>query len=288
MILLTGGTGRTAQLLTPLLHKANQHVILTSRSGIVDPSQPSQSSHPVRFDWKDASTYEHPFKAAGSDPIDRVLLVLPPTLGWFPYAQTFIDFAIAKGVKRFVLLSATVCDIGESDMGRVHEYLAQVGVDYCILRPTWFFENFTTEQVESIRDENTLYTATEDGKVPWISVEDIADEACSALLAEGKYDIERFILGPDLYSYDEIAELLSSILGRTITHTRLSETEVTNLCLSAGLQREWAEYLSSLDVGIAHGSEERVFSRPDKVTGKRRLPDFLKANRNCWIVPSDV
>ena len=135
MILLTGGTGKTSQHLAPLLEKANQHVLLTSRSGTVEPYQPSR---PVLFDWEKISTHQHPFTVAGSDHIDRVFLVLPMKVGLFPHVKAFIDLAISKGVKRFVLLSATVCDLGETDMGCTHEYLMKSGVQYCVLKPTWF------------------------------------------------------------------------------------------------------------------------------------------------------
>lgn len=85
-------------------------------------------------------------------------------------------------------------------------------------------------------------------------------------------------------SVPQVAEILSSILGRTITHITLTEREYFDYCIASGEQREWAEYLTFWDLGIAAGSEERVFQRSDKVTGTIRLPDFLKANRECWMV----
>jgi len=279
MILLTGGTGRTASFLVPLLERANHRVLLTSRHGTVDPS----SSQPVRFDWTDVTTFENPFIVAGQDHIDRVYIALPPTLGLLSNVKAFIDLAIVKGVKRFVLLSATVCERGESDMGGVHEYLVQVGVDYCVLRPTWFMENLTGEQLEALRDDSALYSAAENGKIPWIAAEDIADAACSALLDEKSHNTDHILVGPDLYTFDEVAAMLSDILGRTIRHVRLPVTELTDLCISTGLQKEWSSWLCSLDVGIAAGSEERTNARTDKIVGTRKFEDFLKVHRECWI-----
>jgi uncharacterized protein YbjT (DUF2867 family) len=52
--------------------------------------------------------------------------------------KAFIDFAIAKDVKRFVLVSAYSAPVGGPMMGKVHEYLIHIGVEYAVLRPPWF------------------------------------------------------------------------------------------------------------------------------------------------------
>lgn len=134
-ILLTGGTGKTGIALAHLLHQANHKILLTSRSGTVP-----QPFHGVRFDWFDADTYNNPFEAAGTDPIDHIYLVAPPgVFDCLPLVKAFIDLAISKSVKRFVLLSAALLGSGDPATGKVHEYLAGLGVDYCVLRPSWFF-----------------------------------------------------------------------------------------------------------------------------------------------------
>jgi hypothetical protein len=63
------------------------------------------------------------------------------TIGHGPLStvKPFIDLAISKGVKRFVLLTASQAEIGSPVlMGKVHEYLLNIKVDYTVLRPTWF------------------------------------------------------------------------------------------------------------------------------------------------------
>lgn len=135
-ILLTGGTGKSALGVANLLHKANinQPILLASRSGTAP--EPFQG---VQFDWLDAATHKNPFEVA-NDSIERIYL-LPPrgVLDCFPSMKAFIDLAISKGAKRFVLMSATLLEPGGQSTGKVHEYLISLGVDYCVLRPTWFF-----------------------------------------------------------------------------------------------------------------------------------------------------
>jgi len=130
-ILITGGTGKTGSQLARLLDIAKIPVLIASRSGSVP--TPFEG---VKFDWFDESTYKNAFDARSD--IDKVYLVLPSVFDPKPIAKSFIDYAISKGVKRFVLLSASGFEKGSDGNGKAHEYLAESGADYVVLRPTWF------------------------------------------------------------------------------------------------------------------------------------------------------
>jgi uncharacterized protein YbjT (DUF2867 family) len=131
-IFVTGGTGKTGLVLSRLLKAANRPALIGSRSGTAP--FPYKA---VKFDWFDNKTFENPFKA---DPnIDGVYLVVPSVIGQLHIVRSFIDLAISKGAKRFVLLTGSQVEIGDPPlMGKVHEYLVNIKVDYTVLRPTWF------------------------------------------------------------------------------------------------------------------------------------------------------
>ena len=131
-ILVTGGTGKTGSVLSRLLSEANHSVLIASRSG----TAPSPYKA-VKFDWFDDKTFENPFKEDSN--IDRVYLIVPAVLDQLNIVRPFIDLAISKGVKRFVLLSGSQLESGSPALaGKVHEYLVNIKVDYAVLRPTWF------------------------------------------------------------------------------------------------------------------------------------------------------
>ena len=51
----------------------------------------------------------------------------------------FVDIAIKQGVKRFVMLTGSEAEKGGSvDSGRAWQHLEETGVEYCVLRATWF------------------------------------------------------------------------------------------------------------------------------------------------------
>ena len=72
--------------------------------------------------------------------IKAVYILVPPlTLNTLEITKPFIDLAIEKGVKRFVLLSATIIHKGGIAAGGIHEHLdSKPNIDYLVLRPTGF------------------------------------------------------------------------------------------------------------------------------------------------------
>lgn len=54
-------------------------------------------------------------------------------------------------------------------------------------------------------ESNKIVTATGDGKIPWISSEDIARAAFNELISEKSSNKEYYVLGPELYSFNEVS-----------------------------------------------------------------------------------
>jgi len=237
----------------------------------------------VKFDWLDPSTFTNPFDV---DPaIDRVYVVGPiGVLDTLPHVKPFIDLAVTKGVKRFVILSGSPVAKGGPIAGKVHEYLEKIGVDYAVLRPTWFMENFSTAFVAPIRAHNQIVSVAKDGRLAFISVDDIAQAASDALLDEKSWNTDRYIVGPELFSYDEVAALLSEVLGREIKYKRLTEDESRLNLISVGLDVDYANFQAKAEARIADGAGVAVFESDNKILGKKHLKEFFETNRETWVI----
>ncbi|KAK7023314.1 hypothetical protein R3P38DRAFT_3357135 [Favolaschia claudopus] len=263
-VLLTGGTGRSAKPLAERLYAAKIPLIIANRSGIVP--EPFRG---VQFDWLDNSTYRLPFEADTS--IDSVYLIAPSSGDPIPPMKAFIDFAIQQGVKRFVLMSAAPAPIGGPMMGKIHGYLDSLGVEYCALRPSWFFENLVFSLAAWIRENNEIANAVKSGKIGWISNEDIADHN------------NPIMVGPELLTYAQIADLFTEILGRKIVYREVTPTESKEIILKQGRTEEFAEMKSKLEVLLAEGLEERCHYQADFV-GKRTMREFIEERKAAWEV----
>ncbi|KGO43771.1 Ergot alkaloid biosynthesis protein [Penicillium expansum] len=285
--LLLGGRGKTSRRIASLLHAANAPFLVASRS--VDLNYPHKQVH---FDWLDEKSYETPFShvaADGMQPISTVYLVPPPVFDLAPPMLRFIDFARPRGVRRFVLLSASTIDLGGPAMGQMHEYLAKLlDIEYAVLRPTWFMENFSAPQEYqylAIKNDNKLYSATGNGKIPFVSANDIARVAFKALTDRIPHNTDHIILGSKVLTYDQVAMILSSHLGREISHTDLSEAELAKRLESTGMPPEDAMMLAGMDTMIKGGAEDRLNDVVREVTGvgPRTFENFVAKNKECWL-----
>ncbi len=60
------------------------------------------------------------------------------------------------------------------------------------------------QHLPTIRDDDMIITATGEGKVPFVSADDIAAVAFRALTDEVPHNTDHLILGPELFSYDDV------------------------------------------------------------------------------------
>ncbi|KAK3335404.1 hypothetical protein B0T19DRAFT_470677 [Cercophora scortea] len=297
-ILVLGGTGTVGSRIVSQLTALRQPVLGASRKGTGD------QGVGVVFKWQDRATWDNPFKAAavattnnddsgsggsGSGSIRAVYLIAPPVLDSAGVMMEFVDFARAKGVRRFVLQSASAIESGGPAMGMVHAYLRELGqqgeVDWAVLRPTWFQQNFQQPRhVQTIKEEGKIYSATSDGKIPWVSADDIAAVAVQVLTSPSPHNTEYLVLGPELLSYRDIAETLSEVLGRRIVHVDLTSDDMEKLHQSFGMPEDYSRMMGSLDTAIKQGQENRTNDVVELLTGSApaRFRDFAESNKAIW------
>ncbi|PCI05151.1 MAG: ergot alkaloid biosynthesis protein [Hyphomicrobiales bacterium] len=274
-ILVTGGTGKTGRRVTERLRAEG----LTPRIATRSP----KDEDAVRFQWQDPTTFEDAFRG-----VQAIYLVAPTdTLDTMGAMQPGLEAAIEAGVKRFVLLSASSIEEGGPMMGAVHGWLRANAPEWAILRPSWFMQNFSEGQhLAPILDDSAIYTATQDGCVGFIDAEDIASCAAVLLTAPKVENTDYILTGPEVISYDSVAEILTRQLGRTIEHKRLTREGIAQRFLDLGFPESYANTLAAMDDTIAGGSEDRVTGNVKVLTGREptSVDTFVERNVNIWEI----
>ncbi|KAK3989157.1 hypothetical protein QBC44DRAFT_328075 [Cladorrhinum sp. PSN332] len=294
-ILVLGGTGTVGSRIASQLSSQGFTPLVASRNNNNTDKKitlPSDHVH-VQFDWDDPSTWSNPFSSSSYPPPKSIYLVAPPHLDGDKPMIEFIDFARSDhDARRFVLQSASSIESGGPVMGKVHAYLRELGqrgeVDWAVLRPTWFQQNFGEQQnhTKSIKEESKIYSATSDGKIPWVSADDIAAVAVRALTSEDAPNTEYLVLGPELLSYKDIAAILSEVLGRKIVHVDMSATELQKRHREFGMPEEYARMMSAMDTSIKFGAENRTNDVIFSVTGvaPRKFSEYaLSVKDDVWV-----
>lgn len=111
-VLITGGKGKTGRRVTSRLTATGIDVAIGTRT----PDGPQDR----RFDWADPSS------VSAFDGCDAVYLVAPTDrTDHLAVMQPLLQEAMARGVRRFVLLSSSLLEPGGPMMGEVHAWLCQ-------------------------------------------------------------------------------------------------------------------------------------------------------------------
>ena len=124
-ILVIGGTGKTGRRVAEKLIKLNQNVRIGSRN-----NSPS-------FDWENTTTYSEALKG-----IDRAYITYYPDLavpGAKEAINTLTEIALKSGLEKVVLLSGK----GEKEAEACEEIVANSGLNYTLVRASWFNQNFS-------------------------------------------------------------------------------------------------------------------------------------------------
>ncbi|KAJ3543928.1 hypothetical protein NMY22_g2964 [Coprinellus aureogranulatus] len=281
--LITGGASQVGTAVARLLKEAGQKVVIASRSGNVPEGFDS-----VKLDWTDPSTLDAPFKSG--EPIRGVYILLPP--GYVDPSEnvkTFIDDTVAHGVQRFVLLSgsAVLKEAQGFGISTVWRYLEAKGHDYFALRPTWFTDNFYEMYGKDIRERNEFLTVMPKAKMPLVSVEDIAKFAVNAFLNDKNDRNEQRIIGPELITYDQAAQVLSDVLGRKITHRVVTPEELTEHYVGLfGWPKPYAQFLVGIELECDAGSQEQWWGKPENAVGAETVRQWAERFKEKLSLPS--
>jgi uncharacterized protein YbjT (DUF2867 family) len=272
LVLVTGATGKTGKSLVAQLREKNVAYRTASRRG-----EPP-------FDWTRPETWD-----AALEGVASVYLVAPPTVD-DPYSRivAFLQLAVRTGARRLVFLGMASLPAGGPAHGQVHQWLKDNSDDWAVLSPSAFMQNFSEgPYLATIRDEDTFYSNTGTGRVPFISAEDIASAALAALMAPTPLNSDLTLTGEESISYDRVAELISQACGRPISHTHISTDELIERFLARGLPEPTARFLAAGYQTIATGYQDRTTDDFKSLTGNRAttFEAFAKANAGVWNRP---
>ena len=269
--LIIGGTGQTGSLVAQGLKEAGTLVRTAGRA-------PRDGDHAV-FDWERSETHD----AALRD-VDAVYLVAPALAGDPAQVMVpFIERALSRGVRNFVLLSSSAVEEGPQGLGAVHSALRTRAPGWTVLRPSWFMQNFFEPRhhlAQSLARDGRMVSATGKARVGFIDAADIAAVAVQTLLEPARSDL--ILTGPEALSYDDVAARLSEVSGRKFEHRAVSTEESRAHMVASGIPDAYAAMLAGLEAIIASGAEDRTTDTVLRLTGRppRSLGDvtarFLK------------
>jgi uncharacterized protein YbjT (DUF2867 family) len=259
-ILILGATGKTGRRITERLQAAGLPVRLGSRAAT------------PAFDWEDQTTW-----AAALDGIHAVYISYQPDLavpGALETVQAFTDLAVKSGVGKLVLLSGR----GEVEAEQAERVVQNSGVDWTILRASWFFQNFSEAHFLEPIVQGELALPVGDIAEPFVDAEDIAEIAVEALTQPGHSDQLYELTGPRALTFAEAVEEIAHVTRRDIRFAAVPAEAYRQALEQAELPAQLINLVLYLFTTVLDGRNTPVADGVQRALGRpaRDFTDYVR------------
>ncbi len=238
-ILVTGATGNIGSQLVLRLKEKNLEVIAGVSSLSKAGRFSKQSIDSAILNFAQPDSLESAF-----DGVDRLFLLLPLVEAMGDWGPQVIEAAKKAGV-RFILRSSGLGAGLQSDFelgqvhGRIDQALMASGLAYTIVRPNSFMQNYINYFGGMIKDQRSIFLPQGQGRISLIDVRDIAAVDAEILAAPEKHWEKTYDLtGPEPLNNEEIAQILSRVIGKPITYMDIDEAAARQSLAQMGMP-EW-------------------------------------------------
>jgi uncharacterized protein YbjT (DUF2867 family) len=242
----------------------------------------------------DSAVVNRAFKAA-----DSVFWVVPPDPRATSVEAAYVDFARPaatalrqQGVKRVVGVSAlgrgtpwaTHAGLATASLA-MDDLIASSGVSYRALTMPSFMDNLL-RQLESIT-KNGVFSLPIDGdrKLPSAATSDVAQVAAGVLLDHSWTGVDSVpVLGPEDISYNDMALVLSEVLGRPVRFEQISNDAFKARLMSRGMSDAMAQ--GNVDMWIAKGNGlDNAVKRTPKSSTPTTFRDWASQVLRARVTP---
>lgn len=267
--LITGGTGKTGRRLVDRLQQLGHKVRVGSRL-----AQPT-------FDWNEPNNWSEVLEG-----IDKVYITYQPDLA-VPGAKEAISELVQQakkaGVKKLVLLSGK----GEREAELCEEIVINSGINYTIVRASWFNQNFSENFLLEPILEGVVALPQAHVKIPFVDADDIADVAVEVFLNEEHTGEIYELTGSQLFTFKEAVDTIAAAANRDITFVPVSLEDYSNALRELQLPEDFIWLIDYLfEVVLGNPNNSIVTHDIEKVLGRapRTFKDFAEevAKTGLW------
>ena len=196
--------------------------------------------------------------------------------------QRLVDKATAKGVTRLVLLSGR----GEAEAQACEEIVQASGVEWTIVRSSWFMQNFSEGEFLQLVLGGTIALPAADIPEPFIDINDLADVAVAALTEAGHSNEIYEVTGPRLMTFSELAEEIADAADRDVDFVQIPAEAFAQGIEESGIPEDIAWLLNYLFDSVLDGRNAYVADGVQRALG-REPSDFSAfakriAARGIW------
>ncbi len=273
MILITGATGLTGTALVHEFRKRNERVrILTRDAKNANRFEDDPNIEIAVGDMLKPETLDDALKG-----VDKAVLL--STADPVAMAETQISFITAAkkaGVRHIVKLSCLNPDTKSSARflrmhAEIEKHLEDSGMAWTHIRPAHFMQMYLLD-APTVIAQDAFFIPMDDALIAPIDMHDLVKVFHVVLTTEGHEGKMYELSGPDSMTMNDIAELLSNALGRTIHYVNVTPEQERQQLISFGMPEQLADAVNELYSERRKGSESKVILETQQRFGIRPTP----------------
>jgi uncharacterized protein YbjT (DUF2867 family) len=258
MILVTGATGLNGSTAIREFVRRREPVRALVRSA----AKAASGGAPANVEVVEGDMLRPETLGDALDGVDRVLMISTADAQLAETQLSFIDAAKQADVRHIVKFSGRGASLKTPfRFNRMHaeveRYLEQSGLEWTHLRPSQFMQ-VCFREAPTIASEGVFYLPLQDARLAPVDVEDIAKAAFALLHGHGHEGKAYEMTGPEALTMDEVAERLSTVLGKPIRYVNVAPDEKRRTLLSAGIPPAFADAMDELFRERRKGAESTV------------------------------
>ncbi len=250
LTLVTGGTGKVGRRVAERLTLWGGRLRIGSRSSV-----PS-------FNWDDESTWP-----AALEGVSSIFISYAPDIaipGATGRIERFVRSAVERGAQHLVLLSGR----GETEAQAAERIVQGAGIDWTIVRASWFMQNFSEGEFLPMVREGVITLPAKDIQEPFVDVNDIADVVVAALTGAGHAGQVYEVTGPAALTFTELSREISRASGREIQFVRVPQDAFVEGLGQAGTPTDVAWLLKYLFAEVLDGRNTHVVDGVQRALGR--------------------
>jgi uncharacterized protein YbjT (DUF2867 family) len=195
--------------------------------------------------------------------VDKAFLLLPNGEQQEANEKQFTDLCVAAGVEHLVKMSSMEATAtAETPIPRAHwaveEYIRASGLQWTMVKPNFFMQNLLAS-AKSIREQGRFSLPMGDGTTGMADARDIGAVCAEVLTGNGHAGKSHEITGPEVLTFNQVAERFSEVLGRKVDYVPMPMAQFRERM--TGVLKPWhlnavcALFQEIADIGLDHTTD---------------------------------
>ncbi|MBM9546956.1 NAD(P)H-binding protein [Leptospira sp. 201903074] len=269
--LIIGSSGKTGSRILSRLEQLDYPVRLGSRN-----AKPS-------FDWEKPENWESVIQG-----VTQVYISFQPDLAVpssLASIQQLVDICKKNQVKRLVLLSGR----GEPEARACEQVVQNSGLEWTILRASWFFQNFSEGMfLDQILGGPVLFPRVSASE-PFVDLDDLADLAVESLITDKHRNRLYELTGPELWNFKDAFQTIAEVTNQNISFEELPLDDYIQTLKEWGLPEDTIWLVNYLFRTVLDGRNESVVKDLELALGRepKDFRTYVKetAETGIWKLP---